>query len=348
MLTEKQYDEIRDELIHCKNPLFFFHDDADGLSSFLLFYRLVNEGKGILLKSSPELGLEFLGKVKEYKPDKIFVMDKPKVSQDFVDKAKCRVVWIDHHSPVEISRAKYYNPRISNPNDNLPASYLCYKVVKQDLWIAMAGIIGDWVMPDLAEEFRKKYPKLLPDEIKKAEDALFNSDIGKLSRIFSFVIKGKNTDAMAAIKVLTRIDNPCDILEQKTPQGRFIYKRYEKLKKEYDELLDDIKKNVTKDNILLYIYGTNKNSFTGDLSNEALYLFKDKIILIGREKNSEIKFSIRSSKIVLPPIINKCLVGLQGYGGGHEYATGTCINKDDFKEFYKRFREEIRKEMNLV
>lgn len=39
MLKEDEIKMIKEELDSCKRPLFFFHDDADGLSSFLLMYR---------------------------------------------------------------------------------------------------------------------------------------------------------------------------------------------------------------------------------------------------------------------------------------------------------------------
>ena len=77
------------------------------------------------------------------------------------------------------------------------------------------------------------------------------------------------------------------------------------------------------------------------MSNEAIYRYPDKIILIGREKNEEMKCSLRSSKAVLPPLIEKALVGLNGYGGGHEHACGLNIKKDDFEEFVRRFKEMI-------
>ena len=65
MLDKKQVEEIRDELDNCKNPLFFFHDDPDGLSSFLLLYRHIKEGHGIAFKSKPGLDARFIKKVRE-------------------------------------------------------------------------------------------------------------------------------------------------------------------------------------------------------------------------------------------------------------------------------------------
>jgi len=71
------------------------------------------------------------------------------------------------------------------------------------------------------------------------------------------------------------------------------------------------------------------------------YRHPDKTILIAREKNDEMKCSIRTTKIIMPPIIEKALVGLNGYGGGHEYACGLNIKTADFEEFVRRFREMI-------
>ena len=56
MLTKEQLEELREELQTCKRPLIFFHDDPDGLTSFLLFYRFVGDGKGIVLKTATEMG----------------------------------------------------------------------------------------------------------------------------------------------------------------------------------------------------------------------------------------------------------------------------------------------------
>jgi len=338
-ITEKQLQEIREELESSFRPLFFFDDDPDGLCSFLLFYRLIKEGKGIVVKSSPKLDEKFLHIVEEYKPDKIFILDKPLVSQDFLDKIKVKTIWIDHHEPVKRKKVTYYNPRINNDADNRPTAYWCYKIADQDLWIAMVGIIGDWHLPVFSKEFSKLYPKLLPKKIAKPEEALFKTEIGKLARIFSFILKGKTQDVMKCVKILTRIKSPNEILKQTTAQGKFIYKRYEKINKEYQGLLSQIK--ITRAKIIVFIYKQDKMSFTADLSNELLFRYSNKLIIVGREKSGEVKCSIRSSKIKLPPIIKEALKGVEGYGGGHTYACGCCIKKRDFKRFVENIKKSI-------
>jgi single-stranded DNA-specific DHH superfamily exonuclease len=204
----------------------------------------------------------------------------------------------------------------------------------------MTGCIGDWYLPeDLREEFSKNYPGLLPEDIKKPEDALFNSEIGKLARVFSFILKGTTKDAMSCVKVLTRINDPNEILKQSSSQGRFIWKKYLKIEAVYQE----VKKSVQQatDNLLLYIYPENKMALTSDLSNEILYENPDKFIIIGREKSGELKCSLRSTKYKVLPILEKALKDINGFGGGHLHACGANIKKDDFEKFVNNIKKEL-------
>ncbi|MDD5086562.1 MAG: DHH family phosphoesterase [Candidatus Nanoarchaeia archaeon] len=339
MLTEKDYDKIRAELDSCKRPMFFFDDDPDGLCSFLLFYRYVKEGKGVVVKSSPELKPMFLRTVENYGPDKIFILDKPMVSSDFIEKIDVPIIWVDHHEIKENTGTKYFNSRDNGFGE--PTSCICYRVVKQDLWIAMCGAVGDWYLPDFKKEFSEKYPDLLTSKIKKPEKALYETKIGDIIRILSFILKGKTSEVMKCVKILTRIKDPYELLEGKTPQSNYVLKRYKSLDEEYKQLLNDALKYDEKSKILLFTY-SNKISFTGDLSNELLYRFPKKLIIVAREKDGEMKCSLRSSdKISVSKIVEKALAGIEGYGGGHEHACGACIKKQDFNKFVENIKKEI-------
>ena len=342
-LSSSQIKQIREHLDNCKNPLFFFDDDQDGLCSFLQFYRYKKEGKGIIVKTTPKLGSIFVNKVQEYQPDKIFILDVAVVEQDFLDEMKVPVIWIDHHGPFKGNNVKYFNPRISKWEDNHPTSYMCYQVVGQDLWLAAIGCVADWFIPPFIKEFNKDFPNLIDKPYKVPGDIIYNTKLGHLVRIFSFVLKGKTNDVMKNVKVLTRIESPYEILNQETAQGKFIYKHYEKVNKLYEPLLENVLKTAekTRDKLILFTYKDDRSSFTSDLSNEIIYRYPDKVVLIGREKNDEMKCSLRASKIVLPPLIEKCLVGLNGFGGGHEHACGLNIKSADFDEFLRRFKEMI-------
>jgi len=340
MLSEKQISIIRGELDHCKRPLFFFHDDPDGLCSFIQMYNYIREGKGVVVKSTPRIDMKFLRHVLDYGPDKVFILDIAIVDQEFIDAVDIPIVWIDHHEPLKRQGVSYFNPRIKG-NDNVPISALCYYITRGPLWVAAVGAVSDWYIPNFMGKFMDEYPDLIQKKSSDPADYMFSTELGKLIRIFSFNMKGKSNEVMKSVKVLTRIKNPDEILKQSTPKGQFLYRRYEKVNEVYEALRKKAK--AGKGDFLVFVYPDNKISLTKDLSNEMLYKHPDKIIVIGREKDDEVKISIRSSMVVLPPIVKKALEGIKGYGGGHEHACGTCVKKDDFKKFLSNMKAEVSK-----
>ncbi|MBI3034136.1 hypothetical protein HYY72_03170 [Candidatus Woesearchaeota archaeon] len=339
MLKESEYESIRSELVS-KNPLFLMHDDPDGLSSFLLLYRHCRKGNGVLVKTNPLVDSKYLGKVDEYSPDKVFIVDIAVVEQEFIDRSGVPVIWIDHHEPLKRSNVLYFNPRIHRKDAYYPATYLCYKAVRQDLWIAMVGCVGDWFLPEFSGEFSSKYPDLLDEKISNADDAMFMSKLGTLVRVFSFVLKGRTSDAMKCVKILTRVKSPYDILNQETAGGRFLFRRYEKFNSQYQGLLADASSKIGKGMFFSFIYDS-QTSFSSDLANELLYMHPDKFIIIGREKYGEIKMSLRSRRTTVLPKLKNALVGIDGYGGGHEYACGASVRKSDFERFAENLRRQL-------
>ena len=172
-------------------------------------------------------------------------------------------------------------------------------------------------------------------------DLYFDSELGTLIKVFSFCLKGKTSDVTANMKVLTRISSPSEILNQETSQGKYIFRKFERINRQYDELLKSAMEQAAGSKIVVFTYSDDKTSFTGDLANELLFRFPDKIILVGRKKDDEVRMSIRSSKIHVRPILEKILVGLEGYGGGHELACGANVKENDFKEFVKRLEDSV-------
>jgi len=338
MLPEKQYQQIRDELKNCKNPLFFYDDDPDGLCSFLLLYRYIKEGRGIAVKTHPTLDARSAPKIVECNADKVFVLDVAHLEQDFIDASPVPVIWIDHHGPFDRHNVKYFNPRLIKKDANFPTTYLCYKVTQQDLWIAMVGCIADMHLPDFFHAFSEQYPAMLNSQ-KDVQDIYFNSDVGKLIKTFSFCLKGRTDDVKKNLSALTKINEPEEILNQTTAAGKFIFKQYAKTNKMYESLLNDALSYPSDKKMIVYSYTDEKMSFTGDLANELLYKFPKKIILIGRRKGDEVRMSIRSKGIMIPLLLEKALIGLEGYGGGHEYACGANVKAHDFSEFVERFEK---------
>jgi len=83
MLTKTQLNEIRNHLEASQNPLFFFDNDVDGLCAFLILRRAINRGKGVAIKSFPDLKKQYLKKVDELNPDAIFILDKAELNKEF-------------------------------------------------------------------------------------------------------------------------------------------------------------------------------------------------------------------------------------------------------------------------
>ena len=53
------------------------------------------------------------------------------------------------------------------------------------------------------------------------------------------------------------------------------------------------------------------------------------------------KISIRSKSVIIPPILEKALEGVEGFGGGHEYACGANVKKKDFDRFIESFKKQL-------
>jgi len=335
-----ELNKVRKQLQECGRPLFLFDDDPDGLSSFLLLYRMVKAGKGIPLKGII-LDEHQAQRVNEYSPDLVIVLDKPKVAQEFFSKVRAPCIWIDHHEPQEVKGVSYVNPRTKN-NENISTSQLCYQITQEDPWIAVVGIVADWQLPpkQLWKLCEEKYPGYLPAKTKDAPTALFTTKIGELARVFSFNLKGKTSDVLASIKILTRIQEPKELLEKEHPQARLVMKKYEQKLKEYEQILNSIE--VDKENpLLLYSYSHEKNSFTVDISNELLYKHPDKVIVIARQSNGSYKCSLRAKNIRLDKVLEKILQEINGTGGGHEHACGAVIPQEEFSLFIEILQEKL-------
>jgi len=342
MFTEKQLTFLREELATAQNPLFFYDDDPDGLCSFLILYRMHREGKGIIVKSSPKLDLKFFHKIEEDNPDKIFILDMPMVEQEFLDKVKRPVIWLDHHQPLKMQHVHYFNPRIEKSSRYFPTTAMAYEISKnpEDLWLAMVGSLADYHWPDFLEEFIEKYPGLL-SRGKNIDQALYGEEIGKLVRIFAFLLKGQTSEVNKCVRILTRISSPEEILQQTTSAGRYLYKDFTKTEEKYQAVLEKAKEIKTKEKVFLFTY-TGKDSFTSELAAELLYLHPKNIIIVARKKSGEMKCSLRSREIVISKIIEKALVGITGYGGGHELACGANIKEEDWEKFLEQFKEELK------
>ena len=73
-----------------------------------------------------------------------------------------------------------------------------------------------------------------------------------------------------------------------------------------------------------------------------IYKYPKKVIVIIRQTEDKMIMSLRSSTIELPKILEEALEGLDGFGGGHDFACGAGIAKDQFEEFLERLESKIK------
>ncbi len=342
MLTEKQVQFLREELKTAKNPLFIYDDDADGLCSFLLLYRINREGKGIPLKTAPKLDLRLMRKVEELAPDKIFALDVPIIEQEFIDAVKRPVFWIDHHMPLERKNVHYFNPRINDLDAYVPTSRMAYQVNgnPEDLWIAAAGCLADYYAPDFLDEFIAKHPYLLPEK-GDLPTMIYKNKVGELIKLFFFILKGPTSEVRKSISILTRIKSPDEIFKEETSSGRFILRRFKEINKRYEYLLKEAKKTASRSKILLFNYTDQQWSFTSNLANELAALYPNKVIIIVRKKSEEMKCSLRAQFPILK-MVEKALENVEGYGGGHPNACGAVIKESSWERFLQQFKQELK------
>lgn len=341
MISKEDLETIKSYLEKAENPLFLYDDDNDGLCSYLLFKKFCGRGKGVIVKARPHVDEFFVHRVNEYNPDIIFILDKPIVKQEFIDNVNVPIVWLDHHPPSDVKGVKYFNPLLKKKDGHgMSTSYWCYKAVGGELWIATVGTISDWVVPEWMDEFKKKYPGMVED-MKTPEKILFETKLGKLCRLFSFFTRGKISDIKDNIKLIEKIEDPNEILDCSSDAGKRLVKNIEKIKKEFDKLLVNAIKSVTEDKLFIFTYVSKNYSFTSDISNELVYRFPNKFIIVGREKEGEIKMSLRSEKYKVRDILEEALEKVEGYGGGHEKACGANVAVGDFDKFTEIIKKKL-------
>lgn len=347
MLSEQQISEIRNHLEKAQNPLFFFDNDADGLASFLLLRRFIGRGKGVAIKSFPELNEAYTRKINELNPDYVFVLDKPKISKAFIDEVKrigLPLIWIDHHNTVgredEILKDLfYYNPLLAKNPSSEPTTYLCYQVTKrkEDLWIAMLGCIADGYLPPFSADFKAQYPDLWKD-VETAFQGLYETELGKIIKMLSFALKDRTSKVVSMLKFLVEIKSPQDILQENN-KSKSVHQRFNQVNSKYKKLIEKARK-LDKGKILFFQYG-GELSLSSDISNELFYLFPARIIIVAYIQSAKANISIRGERNIREYTL-QALKGIDNAtGGGHENACGATMSIEDLEKFKENFEKLI-------
>ncbi|MFH0711899.1 MAG: DHH family phosphoesterase [archaeon] len=341
MLTKTQLNEIRNHLETSQNPLFFFDNDADGLCAFLILRRAINRGKGVAIKSFPDLKKQYLKKVDELNPDAIFILDKAELSKEFaetIEQKNIPLIWIDHHetkTPEEIIKKTFYYNSLPSAE---PTTYIAQKIFnrQEDLWLAVIGCISDAYMPDFANQFAKQNPELLNPNIEPL-DALHSTEIGKIIRLLNFGLMDTTTNVLTMIKYLSKANNAQDILEE-NHSTKQLHKRYSQLNGFLNKQVEKAESNFDPKSKALFFSYAGNTSMSSEIANKLYYNHKDKIIVVAFKRPEKINISIRGDNAL--KITKQAIANIEdATGGGHEKATGAMIPVDKFEQFKKNIKQ---------
>jgi single-stranded DNA-specific DHH superfamily exonuclease len=351
MLTKEQMQEIKEHLEKAQNPLFYYDNDCDGLCSYLLLRRYLGRGKGVAVRSFPDLNAMYARKARELNADYVFVLDKPVIAKEFMEEIHelgLPMVWIDHHN-VDSSEflEKFDNIFLYNPTKNEgkdeseePVTYLVQSLLKrkEDLWIAVIGCIADHYLPEFAEEFGDEFREYWGKGIKKPFDAYYKTEIGKIAQGINYGLKDSTSNIVQLQNFLISCGSPADVFAESGANYNF-RKKYKEIKKKYDALLEKAKKDVYE-NMIFFSYAGDL-SISADISNELSYIFPDKYIVVAYKKGGVSNLSMRGKNVraVLETVLEQFD---DASGGGHEDAVGARIKTDDLERFKEIFGEEIK------
>lgn len=347
MLTEKQIAEIRRHLEKAQNPVFYFDNDCDGLCSFVLLRKFIGRGRGVAVRSFPDLNGSYARKAQELNADYVFVLDKPVVSREFIeeiDKLGLTIVWIDHHDvPVadfenEFKNLHVYNPaRGKSEKHQEPVTYMCYKITnrKEDVWLGVIGCIADHYLPDFVEDFKERFPEFWKKGIQEPFDAYYETEIGKIAMAFNFGLKDSISNVIKLQNFLIHCNSPSEVFEE-TTANHSLRKKHSEIREKYNSLLARV--DVDSGKLIFFEYGGDI-SISSDLSNKLCYLYPRKYVVVAYKKGAISNLSLRGKSV--KKILERVLQKIEGKGGGHEDAVGATVKTEDLEKFRKAFEDEI-------
>ncbi|MCD6464359.1 DHH family phosphoesterase [Candidatus Woesearchaeota archaeon] len=350
-LTKQELALFANKVMSSLNPYYLFDDDPDGLCSFLICNKH-KPGAWSVVKDNPKVSKLYAFRALNHDSDVAFILDKPLIDTEFFQTFKRSIVWLDHHPVQNISfrNVTYLNPRISKPSDGRPTTFWVFKAFKTlntakkrssklNLeWLAMIGCIADYYLPRFVFKLASKpeYKNLMPKRLT-IDNFLYNSRLGLLVKLFSFALKPRSRLRKRIIKELSKINTIQELLDEDI--AKLSWTNYYRLINIYNEILN--KQAFVKGKLLLLVYNS-KYSLTGMLSNELSFKHPEKLVVVCRVSKTKYVCSLRSKHFRVDKVLQKALLGVNGSGGGHEFACGANIALNDFEMFLKNLERALK------
>ena len=347
MLSLTKLAELRGKLEASQNPIFLYDNDADGFCSYALLRRFLGRGKGIAVRTHPDIDAGYARRALSLGADLVVVLDCPFLGEAFVAEimqASLSILWIDHHavdSPhYSHSSISVFNPALNKGRARSaePVTYLCYRMTKrkEDMWIAMMGCISDHYLPSFSRTFAKQFPEFWGN-VKKPFDAYYGTEIGLRARVIGFGWKDSISHVVYLQNFVIACKTPSDMFQEIASESSFA-QAYKDKKKKYDVLLAEAR-NFVEDKLIFFSYGGTL-SISSDLANELSHIYPEKYIIVAYNGGGFCNISLRGSGV--RKILNNILPLLEhASGGGHADAVGARIKADDLLKFKELFKKEL-------
>lgn len=341
MLSRDQLEKIRDHLERAQNPLFLYDNDADGLCAYLILKREIQRGKGVAVKTFPNLSEQYLSRVDEFNADYVFVLDYPMVSKEFADGLQERnipLVIIDHHETLNSKHLEDKAEIFNTFPTSEPTTYICYKIFerKASQWIALVGCTSDVFKPDFAESFAEDNSEIYNSDLTPFE-TLYETEIGKIAMMINYGLKDTTTNVVKLMKYMEKANSPSDVLVE-NKETINLHKKFRKI----NEYIEKMSKKVKEiDGKMLLLEYSGETSLSSEISNYLLSKNKNKFILVSYMGQGNCNVSIRGKRS--KEILAKAIKGIEGAsGGGHEEACGARIPTDKWEEFKEKVIELVK------
>lgn len=325
------------------NVVIIFNNDADGICSCALVDILLRKKlkKETLLISQPmPMDKNLISRIRTTVPDKIIFLDLAADQQEQMVKkiaGLAEVLIIDHHQvhkDMNSGRIVHFNPRMKKKGIYQSTSYLAYRIcsklddMKEHMWIAAAGMIGDYKLDDseeLVKEIMKKYG---------AEKELYKSFLGRITDMISAAQATKALSCEQMVRIIETSDAEGIRNNEKLADA------YRKVENETARLMEDAEAHAERHgNIVLYDFKSSI-SLRSEISTRLSSRFKGKTVVIYEKIGSKFKISGRNqSGKDVAKLFKEAGEGLDVLAGGHEAAAGAAVAVNDWDEFKKRLIE---------
>lgn len=332
--------------------------DNDSICSAGIIYRLLKEkcnieSKLVVSEFNFRITEKSFDEIEKSNPEFVItvdVADIPNEVEKFLQNYK--VLVIDHHGPSDYEKFSYSNPLLQDKDSYIPVTCISYRIYKnfsnpkEILWIAGIGTLADHGVTQntyLFDEIKKSEPELV-DGIEFVDEKLFDlSLLGTLTKIFdsASIVKGIEGVKLAT-KILIETKSYKDILAMKNTEIKKLVGWYEIMKKEFDRLVEDFKKNKKEFGRFLFYEIKSKLNLKSSLAGYMQQFFNNNIIVVYQldgdfyavsfRRGSNVKGDLRKvAEVSVKSIPNSSV-------GGHKPASATRIPKTSLKKFFENLK----------